>query len=104
MEEFFSHSFLLGCKHQWVIVILWSPEKIWKNLERISKIKHFIDKHNWGGINYPSKKDDWNKFEKNLAIAIDVLYAKNEIHPAYVSKINSNHKKVNLLMIKNGEG
>ena len=42
--------------------------------------------------------------KKNLAIAIDVLYAKNELYPAYVSKINSNHKKVNLLMIKNGEG
>ena len=35
------------------------PRKTWeKNPERISKFKSFIDKYNWEGINYPSKKDD----------------------------------------------
>ena len=43
------------------------------------------------GINYPSEKDDLKKVEKNnLAIALNVLYAKNEkkkyIYPAYISK------------------
>ena len=23
-----------------------------------------INKYNWKGINYPSEKDDWEKFEK----------------------------------------
>ena len=47
------------------------------------------------GINYPSKNDDWKKFEKNnLATAFNVLYAKNEkIHPAYVSKHKSSREK-----------
>ena len=30
-------------------------EKMGKNLERIWKIKPFIDKNDWKGINYPSK-------------------------------------------------
>ena len=39
----------------------------------------FVNKHNRKGINYPSAKDDWKKFEKNnVTIAPNVLYAKNE--------------------------
>ena len=45
----------------------------------MSKIKPVIDKHNSEGINFPSKKDDWEKFEKNhLELSLNVLYAKNE--------------------------
>ena len=40
-------------------------ENIGKHSEIISNIKLFIDKCNWKGTNYPSEKDDWNKFEKN---------------------------------------
>ena len=61
---------------------------------RNSEIKSFIDKYNWEGINYPSEKDDWKKFEKNnLRIALNVLYAKNgKMYPAYVSKHDSNRE------------
>ena len=47
-----------------------------------------MDKYNWEGINYPSEKDDWKKFEKyDLTIALNVLYDKNKkIYPALVSK------------------
>ena len=58
------------------------------------------------GINFPSQKDDWRKFEKNnVAIALNVLYTKNEkMYPAYVSKHNLNREKqVILLMIPNEE-
>ena len=43
---------------------------------------------NFQGINYGSKTGDWKKFEKNnLAIALNVQYAKNKKkYPAYVSK------------------
>ena len=43
----------------------------------MTKIKSFIGRYNWEGINYPSEKDDWKKYEKNnLAIVLNVLYAK----------------------------
>ena len=41
----------------------------------MSKIKPFMDKHNWYGINYPSIKDKWKKIEKknnNLAFALNI--------------------------------
>ena len=72
----------------------------------MTKIKPFINKYNWEGINYPSEKDDWKKFEKsNVTIALNVLSAKKEkIYPAYVSNHNSNREKqVIFLMISNGE-
>ena len=51
--------------------------KSWRNkkdTQRLTKIKSYIDKCNWEGINYPSKNSDWKKFEKNnLAIALNVL-------------------------------
>ena len=81
-------------------------KEIGKNTERTTKIKLFINKYNWEGINFPSEKVDWKKFEKNnVTIALNVLYVKKEkIYPAYVSKHNLNREKqVILLMVVNGE-
>ena len=63
--------------------------------ERVYYIKPFINKYNWEGINYPSKADDWKRFEKNNpTIALNVLYTKEkEILPAYISNHNSNREK-----------
>ena len=35
-----------------------------KKKKRITKIKPFIDKHKWEGINYPSEKNDLKKNEE----------------------------------------
>ena len=61
-------------------------EEIGKNPEGITKTKPFINKYKWEGINFESAKDYWKKIEKNnVAIAVNVLYAKKEnIYPAYV--------------------
>ena len=72
--------------------------KSWRNKkdpQRITKIKSFINKYNWEGVNYPSEKNEWKKIEKNnVTIVLNVLYAKKEnIYPAYVSKHNSNCEK-----------
>ena len=47
----------------------------------MTKIKPFISKYNWEGINYPSEKDDWKKNYKNdlnvnLKLNLNVLYEK----------------------------
>ena len=49
----------------------------------------------------PSEKDDLKKIEKNnVTSAVNVLYAKKEkMHPAYVSKKNSNREKQVILLI-----
>ena len=53
----------------------WRNQK--KNPQRVTKIKPFINKYNWEGINLPSEEDDWKKIEKNnVAIALNVLHAK----------------------------
>ena len=57
-------------------------------------------------MNFPSKRDDFKKIEKNnVTITLNVLYAKKEKpFPSYVSKHNSNREKqFILLMIQNGE-
>ena len=71
---------------QYAITISLNHEEIKKDPQGIAKGKPFINKCNWGGINYPSENDDWKEIEKNnRAIALNVLYAKKEkIYRAYV--------------------
>ena len=54
-------------------------EEIKKDPKRITNIKPFINKYNWGRMNFPSEKHNWKNFEKdNVTIAFNVLYAKKE--------------------------
>ena len=53
-------------------------KKLKKDPQRITKIKTFINTYDWEGINFPSEKDDWTNFEKNVTIALNVQYAKNK--------------------------
>ena len=64
---------------QYTVTVALSYEEIGKHAERITKIKPFINKYKWEGINFPSEKDDWKKFEKNnLTVILNVLYVKKE--------------------------
>ena len=79
-----------------------------KPLERISKLKHYINKYNWKGIDFPAGPKDWVKFEKNnKTIALKVFYILRNtkaISVAYRSEYNNKRKKqVILLMISNGK-
>ena len=90
---------------QYAVIVTLNHEEIRKHLQRITKIKTFINKYKWRRINFPSEKDDQKQFEKNnVTVAFNVKKEKN-IYPAYISKYNSNHgKQVILLMIPNREG
>ena len=62
-------------------------EETRKNTKEITKIKLFINRYEWEGINFLSEKDDWKRLEKNnVAIALNVLYARKKIYLAYGSK------------------
>ena len=61
------------------VAVTLNYEEMKKDPPRIAKIKLFINKYNWEGINFPSEKDDSKKIEKNnVATALNVLYAKKE--------------------------
>ena len=55
-------------------------KNIGKIPEIITKIKSFVNKYKWEEKNCPSGKDDWKNIEKNnVAIAINILYVKNDV-------------------------
>ena len=85
-----SHQQKTHQSHQYTVTVALHYDEIKKDSQRITKIKPFMNKYNWEGINFSSQKDDWKRFEKNnVTIALNVLYAKKEkIYPAYVSKNN----------------
>ena len=65
---------------QYAVTFALNYEEIKKDPQRITKIKLFLNTYNWEGINFPSQKDDWRKFEKNnVTIALNVLYLKKYI-------------------------
>ena len=40
-------------------------EEIKIDMQRITKVELFINKYNWEQINFPLKREDWKKSEKN---------------------------------------
>ena len=40
------------------MIYVFNRLRIWKKLEKILKIKGFVNIHNWKGTNYSSAKDD----------------------------------------------
>ena len=92
---------------QYAITAALNYQNIDSHLERISKLKPFINKYNWKDIEFPSHSKDWRKFEcNNKTIALNILYVPyntKEIRQAYISKHNDERdNQVNLLMITDG--
>ena len=83
---------------QYAVTVTLNYEEIKRDPQRISKIKPFINKCKWRGINYPSKIDDRKMFEKNNPTILFLLSIKEkEILPAYISnllKTNNSIKEV----------
>ena len=82
-----------------------NDQTIEKHPERISKLKPFINKYNWKGINFPAGSKEWQKSErKNDRVALNILYVKHnakKISVIYKSNYNNKRKKqVILVMIK----
>ena len=93
---------------QYVVTVALDRDKINKHLQRVSKIKPFIDQYNWNDIDFLSTSKDWKKFElNNESIALNILYVPHKtrkISLAYKSKYNlTREKQVILLMITDGE-
>ena len=64
---------------QYVGTVVRNYDEIRKDPQRITKIKPFINKYNWQGINYPSEKDDSKTIGKNnVTITLNIFYAKKE--------------------------
>ena len=79
-----------------------------KNPQRISKLKPYINKYNWEGIDFSAGVKDWKKFEwNNTTIALNTLFIQHNtetIRVAYRSEYNHKRKKqVILLMITDGK-
>ena len=77
-------------------------------MQKISKIKLFLDQYNWKEIDFPSRSKDWKKFEQNnKSIALNILfvpYNTEKIRLTYKSKHNFKHEnQVILLMITDGK-
>ena len=48
---------------QYAVTVALSHDKIKKHLQRVSKIKPFINQYNWSNKDFPSTSKDWKKIE-----------------------------------------
>ena len=61
-------------------------QTIEKDPQRISKLKPYINKYNWEGIEFPAGPKEWGKFERNnKTIALNILYIPYNIKTISVS-------------------
>ena len=79
-NECFKYAIIASLHHQ----------EIERNIQRISKLKPFINNYTWKDIEFPSHSKDWKKFEQNnKTFALNILYVPyntKQIRPAYISK------------------
>ena len=91
---------------QYAVTLALNLDNIKKDPQRVSKIKPFIEKYNWGDIDFPSTSKDWKKFECNNEVELNILYVPyntKQINIAYKSKNNLTQKRqIILLMISDG--
>ena len=89
---------------QYALTVALNYQNIKKDLQRISKIKPFINQYNLKEADFPSEQKDWKKFElNNKSIALNILFAPcntEKIRLEYKSKYNTKRKnQIILLMI-----
>ena len=80
-------------------------DNIDNHLERISKIKPFINQNNWKDIDFPATSIYWRKFELNNEVALNVLHVPHntrKIQVAYKSKNNLTYNKQLILLMITG--
>ena len=86
---------------QYAVTVTLNHDKINNNPQRVSKMKPFIDQHNWNDIDFPSTSKDWKEFElNNESIALNILYVPHKtrkISLAYKSKQFNSQKTSNSL-------
>ena len=78
------------------------------NPERILKLKPYISKYNWEGIDFQAGPKEWQKFERNnKTIALNILFIQRNRKTksvAYRSEYSNKRKRqVILLMITDGK-
>ena len=63
-----------------------------QNPERVSKLKPYINRYNWEGIDFPAGPREWEKYEQNnKAISLNILFIPRnteKIRFAYRSEYN----------------
>ena len=60
---------------QYALTVALNHKQIKNHPERISKIKPFIDQHDWKEFDFPTHSKDWRKFESNnTTIALTILF------------------------------
>ena len=92
---------------QYAITPALNHQNIGYHAERISKLEPFIDNYNWKDIEFPSRPENYKKFEQNnKTIALNILYVPRntkQVRYVYISKNNDERdNQVNLLKITDG--
>ena len=83
-------------------------QNIERDPQRILKLKPYINKYNWEGIEFLAGPNNWKKFERNnKTITLNILFTSHNtdtIRVAYKSEYNHKRKKrVIFLMIIDGK-
>ena len=87
---------------QYTVTVALNYQQTDNHLEEIYNIKPFINKYDRNGIDSPSHKKDWNKFElNNKTIALNVLFIRYNTKQLFYSFTTKNALKKHESVCKN---
>ena len=81
---------------QYAVTVTLNHEQIKKDVQRITKIKHFTDKRMWEGTNYKSEEDDQKKIEKNIQLLLMFCLLKTRTYILFTFKSKTQSTKSKL--------
>ena len=93
---------------KWATITALHQEEIKKDHQRIWKLRPCENQYNWEGLEFPVSIKKTDKFEKNNpGMAVNLLFSNNKNQNIYTARRSESNvkckKRVNLLMIVNGE-
>ena len=93
---------------KWAAIAALHHQEIRNNLQRISLLRSYENKHNWKGLEFPVSIKKIDKFEKNNPdIVVNVLFSNKKSQNIYAARRSEHNtkckKQVNLLIIMDGE-
>ena len=93
---------------KWAVIAALHHQEIRNNLQRISLLRPYENKHNWKGLEFPVSIKKIDKFEKNNPdIVVNVLFSNKKSQNIYAARRSEHNtkckKQVNLLIIMDGE-
>ena len=82
---------------KWAVIAAMKWEEIYRDHQRVSKLKRYEKEFDWSGLEFPVSFRDINKFERNNEIGVNILAIENK--KTYICRKGKDYDRIVNLML-----